>query len=187
MCHHEVIVELHVLIWLFGLFYDVDNLIIITEVIFAVYRESLLQIHLRFYQLSDTRIGIKGLEIAEVESLSKHQKEERNHKGCQSIVGSHFHDVGKTSCKYKRSVNPYTISKEPVAYEYGNNDAEGGNPMSCSQTCCGRRVVVHLLYLLEKHSGGSEKYCAYMKHTGTTCYCQDAAKPVVVMKTETYQ
>ena len=185
--HHEVIVELHVLVWIFRLFYDVDNLIIITEVIFTVYCECFLQIHLRFYQFSEPRIGIKGLEVAEVESLGQHQQEERNHEGSQAIVGSHFLDVGKTSCKYQRSINPYSISKEPVAYEYGNNDTEGGNPMRCSQTCCGRRIVVHLLYLLEKHSGGSEQLGADTEHTGTTCYCQNAAKPVVVVKTETYQ
>ena len=33
-----------------------------------------------------------------------------------------------------------------------------------AQTCCGRRIVVHLLYLLEKHSGGSEQLGADTEH-----------------------
>ena len=132
LCHDEIIVELHVLVRILFFLYDVHHLVVVAEIIFAVYSQCLFQIHLWGNQFADARISVDGLEIAIVEPLGEHEEEKWDDQGGKTIVGACHHDIGNAAGKCQGAIYPYTVSEEPMADEYGDEDADDGYPVGNS-------------------------------------------------------
>ena len=64
--------------------------------------------------------------IAIVESLGEHEEEKWDDQGGKTIVDAGYHDIGNAAGKCQGAIYPYTVSEEPMADEYGDEDADDG-------------------------------------------------------------